>query len=232
MSQPQAGLARSDQRAARKRGEILTAARRVFTAQGYVGTSMDAVAAEAGASKRTVYQYFADKEELFAGVVLETVDRGYEYFKPYNEALAEVDGDRLEEALVAHARLALTGIMTPEILRMRRLVIAEAERFPALGREYYERSWVRTQALLAQSFATLHQRGLLCLNDAERAAYQFVYLVAAIPLNRASFLGDTATYTKRELTELAADAVRIFLTAHAPPPTRPRAPRASTASRP
>ena len=44
--------------------------------------------------------------------------------------------------------------MTPEILHIRRLVIAEAERFPDLGREYYERSGVRTQAVLAESFAT------------------------------------------------------------------------------
>jgi AcrR family transcriptional regulator len=204
----------SERRAARKRGEILAAARRVFTREGYLGTSMDAVAAEAGASKRTVYQYFADKETLFAGVVLETVDRGYEYFKPLNEALAQVDGDRLEDALRQHARVALTGIMTPEILRMRRLVIAEAERFPELGRQYYERSWVRTQAVLAESFAVLARRGLLALDDAERAAYLFVYLAVSIPLNRASFLGDSATYTPDELDDLAAEAVRVFLAAY------------------
>jgi AefR-like transcriptional repressor, C-terminal domain len=92
------------------------------------------------------------RQTLFAGAVLETVDRGYEYFKPLNEALARVDGDRLEDALRQHARVALTGIMTLEILRLRRLVIAEAERFPELGRQYYERSWVRTQAVLAESF--------------------------------------------------------------------------------
>jgi TetR/AcrR family transcriptional repressor of mexJK operon len=204
----------AQRRAARKRHEILAAARDVFTTQGYQGTSMDAVAAKAGASKRTVYQYFADKDVLFAAAVLETVDRGYEYFKPRAEALAEVGGDRLEDALVVHARLVLSGIMTPEILRMRRLVIAEAERFPDLGREYYRRSWVRTLAVLAESFATLACRGLLTLTDPERAAYLFVYLVVSIPLNRASFLGDTATYTDRELDELATEAVRIFLAAH------------------
>src|SRR5205807_6937409 len=66
----------------RKREEILAAAREVFTREGYMGASMDAVAAHAGASKRTVYQYFEDKEQLFAATVLDTVDRGYEYFKP------------------------------------------------------------------------------------------------------------------------------------------------------
>jgi TetR/AcrR family transcriptional repressor of mexJK operon len=206
----------SGERSARKRGEILAAARRVFTSHGYLGTSMDAVAAEAGASKRTVYQYFTDKQDLFSGVVLETVDRGYEYFKPFNEALAEIEGDRLEAALQAHARRAMTGIMSPEVLRMRRLVIAEAERFPSLGREYYERSWVRTQALLAQSFATLDRRGLLRLEDAERAAYHFVHLIVSIPLTRTSFLGDAATYTDQELNDLADAAVGVFLAAYTP----------------
>ena len=64
------------QRFERKRASILAAARVVFTREGYAGASMDVVAAEAGASKRTVYQYFADKEELFAATVLDTVDRG------------------------------------------------------------------------------------------------------------------------------------------------------------
>src|SRR5947209_3948119 len=75
----------------RKRQELLAAARDVFTREGYTGTSMDAVAAEAGASKRTVYQYFADKEELFGATMLDTVDRGHEYFKPRLLALAETE---------------------------------------------------------------------------------------------------------------------------------------------
>ena len=89
---------------------------------------MDAVAAEAGASKRTVYQYFADKEELFAATVLDTVDRGYEYFKP--QILALADTDNVEAAICDFARATIAGLTNPELLKMRRLVIAEAERFP------------------------------------------------------------------------------------------------------
>ncbi|MFF4416594.1 TetR/AcrR family transcriptional regulator [Streptosporangium sp. NPDC001559] len=205
---------RAEARSARKRQEILTAARAVFTAHGYVGTSMDAVAAEAGASKRTVYQYFADKEKLFTGVVLDTVDRGYEYFKPAVRALAETDD--LETALRDHARMTLAGLTDREILQMRRLVIAEAERFPAIGREYFERSWGRTLKLLAETFAKLTERGLLNVPDPERAAYMFTWLIVSIPTNRAAFLGDEAVGPPEELTDLADEGVRVFLAAFAP----------------
>lgn len=204
---------RAEARSARKRQEILTAARSVFTAHGYVGTSMDAVAAAAGASKRTVYQYFADKEELFAGVVLDTVDRGYEYFKPSVRALAEVDD--LETALRDHARMTLAGLMNREILQMRRLVIAEAERFPDIGREYFERSWGRTLKLLAETFAKLTERGLLNTPDPERAAYMFTWLIVSIPTNRVAFLGDAASGSPEELADLADEGTRVFLAAFA-----------------
>ena len=45
-----------------KRAAILDAAEKLFLSQGFTGTSMDAVAKEAGVSKLTVYSHFSDKE--------------------------------------------------------------------------------------------------------------------------------------------------------------------------
>jgi AcrR family transcriptional regulator len=202
------------ERSRRKRQEILAAAREVFTNDGYVGTSMDAVAAQAGASKRTVYQYFSDKEELFAATVLDTVDRGYEYFKPRILALAETD--EVQNAIRDHARTTITRLMEPELLKMRRLVIAEAERFPTIGRDYYERSWVRTLELLADALQTLTRRGLLAVDDPQRAAYIFTWLIASIPANKVAFLGDAAIDPPDELIAQADEAARVFLAAYTP----------------
>ena len=198
----------------RKRASILTAARIVFTREGYAGASMDAVAAEAGASKRTIDQYFADKEELFAATVLDTVDRGYEYFKPRILALAETDD--IEAAIRDHARSTITGLTNPELLKMRRLVIAEAERFPEIGREFYERSWVRTLQLFADTLKTLTDRGLLAVNDPDRAAYIFTWLIISIPANKVAFLGDSALDPPNELIAQADEAARVFLAAYRP----------------
>ena len=60
-------------RAERKRAAILQAASDVFLANGYVGASMDDVAARAGVSKQTLYKHFGDKETLFHELVITTV---------------------------------------------------------------------------------------------------------------------------------------------------------------
>ena len=62
-------------RSARKHAAILEAATQVFLAKGYLGTSMEEIATMAGVSKQTVYKHFADKETLFAEIVLATTDQ-------------------------------------------------------------------------------------------------------------------------------------------------------------
>src|ERR1700758_4878354 len=58
----------------RKRAAIARAALTLFASDGYERTSVDAIAAEAGVSKRTVYSHFGDKESLFLSVVRETYE--------------------------------------------------------------------------------------------------------------------------------------------------------------
>jgi AcrR family transcriptional regulator len=60
-----------EERRQETREEILTAASRVFSRLGFHGTSLEAIAEEAGFSRGAVYYNFADKDELF----LELLDR-------------------------------------------------------------------------------------------------------------------------------------------------------------
>jgi AcrR family transcriptional regulator len=62
------------ERQARTRAELVDAAERLFTAQGFHATSIDAVAAEAGFTKGAVYSNFASKEDLFFAVYERRVD--------------------------------------------------------------------------------------------------------------------------------------------------------------
>ena len=57
-----------------KKEQIVEAARKLFTQYGYKKVSMDEIAKEAGVTKKTVYAYFKDKDELFKYFVFEEVD--------------------------------------------------------------------------------------------------------------------------------------------------------------
>jgi len=121
-------------RSDRKRRVILEAATDLFLRNGYLGTSMDEVASVAGVSKQTVYKHFSDKEGLFQELVLATIDQVGE---PFYEALPSLeDTDDVEEDLRALARGLIRIVMRPRLLQLRRLVIAEAGRFPELSGPY------------------------------------------------------------------------------------------------
>ncbi|WP_149494699.1 TetR/AcrR family transcriptional regulator [Roseiconus lacunae] len=59
----------------RKRADILAAAVSEFRASGYDSTSMDRIAEAAGASKRTVYNHFGSKDQMFEAMVHEMMSR-------------------------------------------------------------------------------------------------------------------------------------------------------------
>jgi len=199
-------------RSARKRRAILEAATTSFLSNGYLGTSMDEIAALAHVSKQTVYKHFADKERLFVEIVTGTVN---EISDPvYDEVLNLADSGDIEADLGDLARRLLEGVMQPRLLALRRLVIGEASRFPALGQTFYERGPGRTIGALAAAFERLASRGLLRLDDAELAATHFNWLIMSAPLNRAMLLGSDEAPPVAELERGAAAAVRVFLAAY------------------
>jgi TetR/AcrR family transcriptional repressor of mexJK operon len=207
---PTSGLEEAS-RSARKRQGILEAATATFLRSGYLGTSMDEVAALAGVSKQTVYKQFADKESLFTEIVLGTIDQVGEPFFGGLDTLE--DSEDLETDLRRIAGQLISIVADPRLLQLRRLVIGEAGRFPDLGRTYYERGPGRSTEKLASRFRVLAERGLLLLDDAGLAAQHFNWLVLSIPLNQAMFSVDL-DFTPAELDRYADEAVRIFLAAY------------------
>ena len=206
------GLLPEENRAARKQRAISSAAATVFLRHGYVGASMDEIAALAGVSKQTVYKHFADKENLFTAIVTATVR---EVSDPVHEEILNLqESGHLETDLRDLALRQLTMVMQPRVLELRRLVIGEAGRFPSLGRTFYELGPGRIVAVLATVFEGLAVRGLLDLEDPKQAAEHFNWLVMSAPLNRAMLLGDTEPPSADELERCAASGVRVFLAAY------------------
>jgi TetR/AcrR family transcriptional regulator, mexJK operon transcriptional repressor len=198
-------------RSARKRRQIVEAAAAAFLRNGYLGTSMDEIAALAGVSKQTVYKQFADKERLFKEIVLDAIDRVGEPFFGGIHALE--DTEDLEADLRKLAGQLISVVRDPRLLQLRRLVIGEAGRFPELGRTYYERGPGRSADTLASQFRALAARGLLRVDDPTLAAQHFNWLVLSIPINQAMFSVDV-DFPPDELDRYADQAVRIFLAAY------------------
>ncbi|MEE1746141.1 TetR/AcrR family transcriptional regulator [Streptomyces sp. JV184] len=198
-------------RSARKRQAIMEAATGVFMEKGYSGTSMDDIAKLAAVSKQTVYKHFSDKEKLFSEIVLATTDR----LDGMIGLVAGVpsDADTLDENLTRLARQFLTALTQPQVLQLRRLVIANADVFPELGAAWYEQGFERVLATLAATFQRLAEDGLLRIDEPLLAAHHFSGLLMWIPVNQAMFHGGPQ-HTQADLDHYATAGVRTFLAAY------------------
>jgi TetR/AcrR family transcriptional regulator, mexJK operon transcriptional repressor len=196
-------------------GAIREAATRLFLEKGYQGTSMDEIAAAAQVSKQTIYTHFAGKEELFADLVLGNAERVDEFVGMISRTLAEAEGS-LEDGLKRVARTYLRIVVTPDVLRLRRLVLGEASRFPDLARIYYERVPGRVLTELEQVFGRIAAEGRLRIDDPSLAADHFAWLVLGLPLDRGMFYPDEDATHDVDLDRVADSAVRVFLAAYGP----------------
>jgi AcrR family transcriptional regulator len=194
------------------RRRIIDAATEVFLRDGYVGAKTDEIAAAAGASKQTIYKHFGRKENLFEQIVLDRLGGIDEIFQAAIGQLAITDD--VEATLTAVARRFVHAIVQQPHLRVRRLVIAEAGRFPHLGHAYFEAGPERVHAALASAFERLTARGRLRIDEPVLAANHFTWLVVSIPVNQFMFCGDDTRFTEAELDHYADSAVRVFTTAY------------------
>lgn len=198
-------------RTARKRREIFDAARTAFLERGYDNTSMDDVAVAAGVSKPTIYKHFGDKDQLFEETVLAEIAAAESNTLALIAALPT--SQDLYQDLCQFARAHLADILQPRLVRMRRRLIGEAERFPNLAATWFENGAVAGIHTLADVFSKIADRGLLRLDDPLVAAEQFNWLVL-IPLNRAMFVIEAIPPV--DLVQAADLAVEMFLRAYEP----------------
>lgn len=213
---PQPGVARATTAqqavAAGKRRAILDAARRVFLDRGYAGASMDEVAALADVSKVTVYRHFSDKSRLFTAVVTSAIQEAEQTSQSLVDKLgASVD---VERDLHVFARQHITVVTQPHLMQMRRMIIAEARRFPELARTWHRAGPERAHATLAEQISRLTRRGLLRVADPLLAAQNLNYLILSVPMNEAMFAGQDMPFNRRRLHRYADEAVRIFMAAY------------------
>jgi len=196
----------------RRHREIREAAIGAFLASGYEGTTMEEIAARAEVSKQTIYKHFTDKQHLFADIVLSTTDDMSSLIGIIAEDLPTTTD--LSRDLDHLAETFLVALMQPRVLRLRRLVISSADRFPEISSAWYEQGFERVLAALASSFRALADRHLLAVDDPTAAAEHFVGMLFWIPVNKAMFTGDDDYAAAHDLVPVARTAAAAFMHAY------------------
>ena len=194
------------------REKILAAATDLFLGRGFGATSIEAVAARAKIGKRTSDHRFRDKSALFRAVI----ERQLQRWLPQFDAAFEEPGP-LETILARSARRMLAVALEPEALALRRLLLAEAERFPELVEivigEGAAKAIERIAALLAEATRT----GQLQVADPLFAATQFQEMILSVPMRRG--MGFGKPLSDAELDAWAERSVALFLHGCGGPPT-------------
>jgi len=194
----------SRQQSAQLADRIIDVAEKLFLSHGFGATSIEAVAKQAGISKRTFYHRFPGKERLFEAVVRRLIER---WLPPFDtEMLSAPD---LADALRNTAEYMLRIALTPEALALHRLVIHEAQRFPGLARIMHELGAASGIERIAGHLEPRIKSGELRAIDPRFAAEQFILSVVTGPQRRALGLGIPLSAT--EISAHAGNAVALFL---------------------
>ncbi|WP_086828009.1 TetR/AcrR family transcriptional regulator [Allokutzneria sp. NRRL B-24872] len=196
-----------------KRRAITRAARKVFGREGYTRASVDAIAAEAGVSKRTIYNHFADKERLFLDVALEGANEVTaaiaQIMDRHLHKIVDLEQDLIDFSLDRVA--AVTAF--PDHFALVRAIEAEAARIPGPVLKAWVDAGPQTAHLrLAPHLRRIADRGLLEIDDAERAAAHLT-LLTITDVNQQSFYG-AVPLPPSEISKIVAAGVQTFLRAY------------------
>jgi len=193
-----------------KRAAILEAAKALFPRHGYDGVSMDAIAAEAGVSKLTVYSHFKDKDALFR----ETVRVKCEEQLPLALFAADLKGP-IRKQLRGIAKAFFTLIMSSEAIAMHRMMHAQAGGDARLPKLFWESGPQRITEAMEAFLAAEVQAGQLDIPDLHRAASQFLCLLKGEPHARL-MCGVCGPPSARDVDTHIDATVDFFLRAYAP----------------
>lgn len=154
-----------------KREQIAGAARKLFLDQGFAGTSMDAVTAEAGVSKQTLYKYFPTKIDLLGAVLTDELT-AMEGLPPGQPRLDSVED--LRAVLLQFASRFFDDILKPDSVALLRLIIGEVFRIPELRDSFRIALPGRLLDIITGLVRLADARGIIHSSDPELTARMLV----------------------------------------------------------
>ena len=187
------------------RERILDVATELLFSHGYGATSIEAIARRARVSKRTFYQRFPDKAALMSAVVVRLIDG---LRPPAHVPL--IEGQGLDQILTHLGSLILHAALTPRVLQLQRLIVAESSRFPELASAVARAGGRQEAVALISELLMRHSRGVLITPaDAGFAAHQFLQMIVSLPQLRAIGLG--APMAPEELDAWVRGSVALLM---------------------
>ena len=198
-------------RRGRKFDQVLDGARKIFLRDGFERASVDDIAREAGVSKATIYAYFPDKQLLFLEVA-----RG-ECHRQTEAAEASVEGHiPVRMALTIAAERIVAFQLSDFGQRMFRIVVGEGERFPGLGRQFYDFGPGLIHERISHHLRCFVECGQLAIDDIDLAADQFAQLCKAT-IHEKLIFGMAETITPDMTHRIVQGAVEMFLARYGAP---------------
>jgi TetR/AcrR family transcriptional regulator, mexJK operon transcriptional repressor len=199
----------------RTRQRIITAARTAFLSAGYEKTAMDDIAAVASVSKQTIYAHFGTKQALFIAMTDAMIDAAV---ARQQASVPEPPPDRpVATWLLDHAQVQLGTAMNRDLMQLRRVAIAEADRFPQVGAAVFEAGPASAIDRLSTIFARWHAAGRLNIPNPDQAAALFNWLLMGGPTSEAMLLGAPRFEGPGQVEAHAQECVRIFMSAYGKP---------------
>lgn len=196
-------------RGAKRRREIAAVAEHVFFETGFTDTTMQMIAARAGASKETLYRHFGSKEELFAEIV---ENRAKGFLGGLEENFARPGSVR--DALLELGFTMLDAMVHADAISLCRTVISETPRNPELGRIFYEQGPERVRRRLTEFLAAAKRRGELDCDPPLAALIFLGAVMHSVHLTRL-VLQEAPAMSRAQMKAHVDEVVAMFLTRYA-----------------
>lgn len=188
-----------------KRQAILSAAQALFLRNGFEGTSMDAIAGEAGVSKLTVYSHFTDKETLYVAAIRYVCEMQMPQL--FFDHSAEPD---IRRRLYRIGDAFCTLVNSPESLALHRLLVGMAGQDMKLAQLFYEAGPQRVCDGMVQVLLRAQAADELQVADPVSAARHFFCLLKG-DHNFRLLIGYDQTMSAADRQQHVDEVVEIFL---------------------
>ncbi len=187
-----------------KRAAVIEAATEGFLTYGFSETSMDRIAETANVSKRTVYDHFPSKEDLFQAIADDILNKiGEMHAHEYSEEKP------LEEQLLDIGNTFAETITDRKFMKLSRVVIARFIQSPELAHKTLN-AYARLRRDMITFFKAGKKDGRLQITNPEQAATQFCGLIKEIAFWPELMAGQKPLST-RERKAVVKSAVEMFL---------------------